>query len=222
MVVVKMKQKETTEVQARGGKLLQNSLFKEAASNGMTTAVTDRQVLEAILADIENNVEKASRLLSPYDLHMASFHIDLLKREFLKAKANGEPSANVMMMSGTWLQNRVPGLAVSVIRLWLSSAAIDTISRAGYSLEFWVNARLSNFQVEGMWCNLKVIKDTMLAAVTEDQLANWCETLGFVYADLHGADIYQKTQELLALCVRYGRVQRLDALLKGKQMRAVA
>ncbi len=63
------------------------------------TAVAERNMLAVLLTDLEAIFGRTSRLLSPYDTHMASFHIQLLRQELLKRDDNEvKPSADIITL----------------------------------------------------------------------------------------------------------------------------
>lgn len=208
-----------------GGKILADRVFVNSVriSESGETAMAGKDMLATIFADLTTRLAKSAQILSPYDSHMASFHLDLLKREFLKSQSQREPSADIIMMAGMWLQNRVPGMASHLARLWLSAAARPVISRAGYSLEFWVNARISNYEIsDGQWFNLKQLIETLQRQEAKDFVVILCEALGLVYDDVYGSSAAEKTQEIVGLCVRDGRVPELNNWVQKHVNTAVA
>ena len=213
------KQVSSVKKQAARAIAVDGRCFTEAASplNGAKAPASDQGRLLLIFADLSEILEKSKRILSPYDAHMASFHLDLLQQEFLKPRTDGEPSADIIMMAGTWLQRRVPALGPALVQLWLTSAAAGVISRAGYSLSFWVNARLSNYEVEGGWLNLKGLSETLQEYASEDFLFKMCHVLHLQADKVYGKTPTEKVQEILAVCVRHGRLPELHAFLNNQR-----
>lgn len=208
-----------------GSKIVQDRVFADSVriSESGETAVAGKDMLATIFTDLTTQLAKSAQILSPYDSHMASFHLDLLKREFLKSRPRREPSADIIMMAGMWLQTRVPGMASQLARLWLSPAARPLISRAGYSLEFWVNARLSNYEIsDGQWFNLKQLIETLQRQEAEEFGVILGDALGLAYDDVYGSSAVEKAQEIVGLCVRDGRVPELNNWVQRHVNTAVA
>lgn len=173
------------------------------------TAVADRVVLETLLEDVDQALGQASRLLSPYDAHMASFHLGLLRQELLKDEAAGESSADILMLAGSWLLTRVPGLAPVIMRLLLTMAGTAVLQRTGKAVVLWAEARAAEYQGEGQLIDLMALYHH-LAADAEDQLRPLCQEMNLRYEWLRGQNPAEKARELVAYCVGVGRVRELQ------------
>jgi hypothetical protein len=60
------------------------------------------------------------------------------------------------------------------------------------------------------------------AVASDAALLLLCHALALNYGELYGVSIVEKAQELMALCVRHGRVHELNRLLQLKRNTAVA
>jgi hypothetical protein len=179
----------------------------------VTTAVGDdygRQMLTAMFAEVNAAFAQTARLLSPYEMHMAAFHLRLLQEELLKSPADGRPSADILMLAATWLLARVRGFAPDLSRLLFSVVAAEVISRAGETAVTWLENRAANYEAEGQRLNLVQLRHG-LAHFAESDLRELCSDVGLVYDQLYGHSKSEKAQEMVACAVCYGRVLELAA-----------
>lgn len=102
--------------------------------------------LEAMFAETEASLVQASRLLSPYEAHMAAFHFKLLRQELLKPEAEGKPGADIVIMAGTWLLARVTALAPALLALLCSPIGQETLARAGETAVTWAKNRVAAYE----------------------------------------------------------------------------
>lgn len=114
--------------------------------------VNDRRLLEGMFAEMEVVLGQASRLLSPYEAHMAAFHLRLLRQEMMKMESDGRPSADILMMAGTWLLMRVNGLEPLLLHMLHSESGQMILRRAGETAVNWAEARRADYEVENSLC----------------------------------------------------------------------
>lgn len=175
----------------------------------------EQEMLLVMFSDLEGALKSASIYLSPYDTHMAVFHLDLLKREYLKMAKNESPGTDIIMMAGTWLQARVPNIVPALTRLWLSKTTERLTATTTYSFKFWINARLSTYEVGSDPINLKLLREAMTTSINDELLAEMCENLDMKPDDLIGSTAVEKAEDLLGLAVRHGRVLQLQQFIHG-------
>lgn len=179
--------------------------------NQPVTPLTERQWLTTLLADFEAVLAQTTRLLSPYEAHMALFHARLLRQELLKTETDGRPSADIMMMAGTWLLTRTPSLAGVLLPLFTSVPATAVINQAGEGMMKWVENRAAHYEVDGSPLNLVALRQVLSSLFDAGELRTLCFDMHIDFDDLYGEGKSDKARELVAYCVRHGRIAELAA-----------
>lgn len=182
----------------------------------------DRQQVKMLLADLDEALAQASRLLSSYEAHMAAFHVRLLHEELLKTDPDGRPSADILMMAGTWLLTRTPGLAAVLLRLLLAASTTAVITRAGEGMMNWVESRAAGYEVAGFRLNLVELRQVLTTLFNLSELRTLCFDMAIAFEDLYGEGKADKARELVAYCVRHGRVPELAARCRDLRPQAFA
>lgn len=167
-----------------------------------------QQALAVMFVEVDAAFARTARVLSPYEMHMAAFHLRLLKGELLKLEADGRSSADIIVMAATWLLARVSGLAPDLGRLLFSAAAAEAINRAGDTAVTWLENRAANYETEGQPVNLVQLRQG-LAHFSENELRELCAEMGLAFDQLYGRSRSEKAWEMVACAVRYGCVLEL-------------
>lgn len=177
--------------------------------NQPATPLAERQRLATLLDDFEAALAQTSRLLSPYETHMALFHARLLRQELLKTETDGRPSADIMMMAGTWLLTRTPSLAGVLLPLFMSVPATAVINQAGEGMVQWVETRAAHYEADGSPLNLVALRQVLSSLFDTGELRTLCFDMRIDFDDLYGEGKGDKARELVAYCVRHGRIAEL-------------
>jgi len=168
---------------------------------------TDRQRVVDMLTDLEGALIGASRLLSPYEAHMATFHARLLRQEL--TKENGRASADILMMAVTWLLSRTPNLTGVLMRLMLSAPTTAVLSQAENGMMQWVDSQAAHYEAEGKTLNLIALRQTLTSFFDMSELRTLCFDMRIEFEELYGQNKSDKARELVATCVRHGRAGEL-------------
>lgn len=180
----------------------------------------NQQQLVALLADLDQTLTQAARLLSPYEAHMAAFHARLLRQELLKTANGAGPSADILMMAGTWLLTRTPGLSATMMRLLLAVPTTAVMAQAGDGVMQWVEARAANYEAEGFPLNLVELRQILTDTFNLSELRTLCFDMGIEFENLYGEGKADKARELVAFCVRHGR--DVDLATRCRELRPFA
>ncbi len=185
-------------------------------------AEADRQQVKMLLADLDGTLAQASRLLSPYEARMATFHVQLLHQELLKTEPDGRPSADILMMAGTWLLSRTPGLTAVLLRMLLAASTTAVMARAGEQVVNWVESRAASYEAGGFHLNLVELRQVLTTFFNLSELRTLCFDMAIAFEDLYGEGKVDKARELVAYCVRHGRVPELAARCRDLRPQAFA
>lgn len=180
----------------------------------------NQQQMMTMLADLDQTLNQASRLLSPYEAHMAAFHTRLLRQELLKPANGVRPSADILMMAGTWLLSRTPGLSAALMRLLLAVPTTAVMSQAGDEVMQWVESRAAHYEAEGFPLNLVELRQIVTDTFNLTELRTLCFDMGIDFENLYGEGKADKARELVAYCVRHGRA--VDLATRCRELRPFA
>lgn len=207
----------------RGGDVFQVTIGDHATAVAVGKHIQQQvNPVTTLLSDLDEMLAQQSLQMSPYEAHMAAYHVRLLRQELVKTESDGRPSADILTLTGSWLLARLPELAPVLLRLLLAAPTMAVLARAGETAVNWVDARAAQYQADGLAINLVQLRRVLTTHFNLSELRTLCFDLEIEFENLYGESRDDKARELVAYCVRHGRVPMLAAYCRKVRPEAFA